>query len=397
MDAFWQDHLAHEPGLAPYLTVLARKFLRSGVIPQIVTLGAVPAQPQLRHALDFIFGGSDGTRGKVVVRLPERLRTEASLRALVACLGLAPEPDERAVVAAVVTTAIMRLGLQYPQYVALLQSPQMAEAWTRLFRQQAEAARLLLGLLRALAILEANRGAITLSQLGADALQDSKALRSGALLKLLITMLAWRAEAEEATPAQLLARFGVIGNPYTTLVLVYGPIAYEDTQGRVWDWPAQLHAAGQVAALTWEQVQAIRQMQLTGPVAGVITSENAAPFHRLVEARAPAVCVYTEGYPNMAVSRVLAHLAAAGLVARHWGDHDLDGLRIAACVARVIPVELYAAGVPESGALRPLTAPQRVRAQAYLDTHPDFPFRAALADTLQHGWVEQESFFCLSP
>jgi hypothetical protein len=398
MDAFWQDHLAHEPGLAPYLTVLARKFLRSGVIPQTVTLGAVPAQPPLRHALDFIFGGSDVTRGKVVVRLPERLRTTAALQSLAACLGLAPEPDERAEVAAAVNTAILRQGLQYPQYVDLLQSPQMAEAWARLFRQQAEAERLLHGLLRAVAILEGNQGAITLSQLGADALQDSKALRSGALLKLLITMLAWRAEAEEATPAQLLARFGVIGNPYTTLVLLYGPIAYEDTQGRVWDWPAQLHAAGQVAALTWEQVQAIRQIQLTGPVAGVITSENAAPFHRLVEARTPAVCVYTEGYPNMAVSRVLAHLAAAGLVARHWGDRDLDGLRIAACVARVIPVELYGQEpvVQESGALRPLTAPQRVRAQAYLDAHPDFPFRAALADTLQHGWVEQESFFCLS-
>ncbi len=144
-------------------------------------------------------------------------------------------------------------------------------------------------------------------------------------------------------------------------------------------------------------MQAIRQIRLTGAVTGVITSENAAPFHRLVEARASAVCVYTEGYPNLAVSRVLAHLAAAGLVARHWGDSDLDGLRIAACLARVIPLELYA---PDPGALahdrlRPLTAPQRARAQAYLDAHPDFPFRAALAATLQSGWVEQESFFCL--
>ncbi len=231
----WQDHLAHEPGLAPYLTVLARKFLRSGVIPQTITLGMVPEQPQVRRALEFVFGGSDGTSGKVVVRLPERLRTEASLLDLAACLGLGPEPHERADVAAAVTTAILRLGLQYPQYVALLQSPRLAEAWTHLFRQQAEAEQVLQGLLRAVAILEANRGAITLSQLGADALHDSKALRSGALLKLLITMLACRAEAEEATPAQLLARFGVISNPYTTLVLLYGPIAYEDRQGRVWD------------------------------------------------------------------------------------------------------------------------------------------------------------------
>jgi len=86
---------------------------------------------------------------------------------------------------------------------------------------------------------------------------------------------------------------------------------------------------------------------------------------------------------------MLAHLAAAGLVAHHWGDSDLDGLRITACVARMIPVELYGQnlGAQERGRLLPLTATQRERAQAYLDAHPEFAFREELAYTLQHGWM----------
>jgi len=127
------------------------------------------------------------------------------------------------------------------------------------------------------------------------------------------------------------------------------------------------------------------------PVQNVITSENAAPFHRLVEQRPPSVCVYTGGYPNSAVMRVLRLLAEAGLRARHWGDTDLDGLRIAECVARAIPVELAVQdAVRRVDRLIPLDEVRRRRAEAYLAAHPEFPFRDALACTLRHGWLEQE-------
>ena len=152
--------------------------------------------------------------------------------------------------------------------------------------------------------------------------------------------------------------------------------------------------SGPGRAVTWEQVQGMRTLKPAAAVDGVITSENAAPFHHLVETRATAICVYTEGYPNTAVTRILHLLAQSGLRARHWGDTDLDGLRIAARVARAIPVELYRQGPEILAAARarliPLTDDQRDRAIAYLQVHPEFPFRANLEQTLRDGWLEQE-------
>ncbi len=89
--------------------------------------------------------------------------------------------------------------------------------------------------------------------------------------------------------------------------------------------------------------------------------------------------------------RVLRLLAEAGLRARHWGDTDLDGLRIAECVSRAIPVELDVQdGATCVGRLIPLDDVRRKRAAAFLAAHPDFLYRDALAATLHHGWLEQE-------
>jgi hypothetical protein len=394
MNAFWQEHLEQEPGIAPYLAVLAQKFVRTGSIPKSITLGADTGDPGVRRGLAFLFGGCDRKDGKLIVRLPERLRTAEALQALADRLGVAAETGAGDDDAAARATAVLRQGLMYPQYAEMLNGLRNTEELTRLFQNHADAGKRLQGLLLAVEKLEANRSAITLSQLGAEALNDSKALRSGALLKLLVRMLAWVADAAGEPPERVLARFGVVDNPYTTLALLYGPVAYEDAGGRVWDWPAQLHADGKAAALTWAQVQDMQKLWPVAPVAGVITSENAAPFHHLVESRASSVCVYTEGYPNAAVMRVLERLAHAGLRARHWGDTDLDGLRIAGCVSRGIPVELHMLprGRVETfkDRLIPLTETQRSRAAAYLAAHPDFQFRDALVDTLQHGWLEQE-------
>ncbi|MEI6212182.1 MAG: DUF2399 domain-containing protein [bacterium] len=394
MNAFWQEHLEREPRIAPYLAVLARKFVRSGTIPKSITLGVDPEDPGVRRALAFLFGGGDRKDGTLVVRLPERLRTAEALQALADRLGIAAEPDAGADCAAAQATAVLRQGLNYPQYAEMLNGLRNAEELTRLFQNHADAEKRLQGVLRAVAKLEANRSAITLSQLGAEALNDSKALRTGALRKLLVRMLAWVADAAGEPPERVLARFGVVDNPYTTLALLYGPVAYADASGRVWDWPAQLHADGKAVALTWAQVQGMQKLYPVAPVEGVITSENAAPFHHLVESRSSSVCVYTEGYPNAAVMRVLELLAQSGLRARHGGDTDLDGLRIAEYVSRGIPVELRISPRGRAEIFRdrliPLTDAQRRRATAYLAAHPEFRFRDALVDTLQHGWLEQE-------
>ena len=93
MDTVWQKHLAQEPGLEPYLRVLALKFVRTGVPPQSITLGPDPVQLPVRRALDFLFGGSSRKDGKLVVRLPERLRTVEGLQSLADLLGVAPAPE----------------------------------------------------------------------------------------------------------------------------------------------------------------------------------------------------------------------------------------------------------------------------------------------------------------
>ena len=394
MSTSWNEYLDREPGIAPYLEVLAQKFVRTGNIPRSITLGDDPGVPGVRRALEFIFDGCDRKGDRLVVRLPERLRTAESMQALADCLGLAAEAEAGDACAAARATAVMRQGLNYPQYAEMLRRLKDAGELTHLFQKHADAEERLQGVLRAVVRLESNRSAITLSQLGAEALNDSKSLRSGALLKLLVTMLSWGVDVAGESPERVLARFGVVDNPYTTLALLYGPMAYEDASGRVWDWPAQLHATGKAVALTWAQVQGMQKLYPVAPVEGVITSENAAPFHHLVESRASSVCIYTEGYPNAAVLRVLERLAQAGLRARHWGDTDLDGLRIAEQVSRVIPVELHLSPPRMAGAfqerLKPLTAAQRSRATAYLAAHPEFRFHDALVHTLQHGWLEQE-------
>jgi hypothetical protein len=375
------------------LATLARKFVRTGIVPQSINLGSIP-EHNVRRALDFLFGGSNQKNGKFVVQLPERLRSAQALQTLADQLGVVAEPVPDKDFEVELTRSILRQKLLFPRFAPMLDTLKSTDVLVRLFRDGADAERLLSGLLCAVQQLESNRSAITLSQLGADGLNDSKALRSGSIRKLLVMMLSILADAEDDAPAQVLARFNVVDNPYTTMALLFGPVAYDDAAGHEWRWPTELHAAGQAAVLTWEQVQSMRTIRPVSSVQGVITSENAAPFHHLIASRSSAVCIYTEGYPNSAVTRVLQLLAQSGLRARHWGDTDLDGLRIAECVSRAIPLELLYQdhGTVElfRDRLIPLTDSQRDRAAAYLAAHPDFPFRDALTYSLQHGWLEQE-------
>ncbi len=180
MDLRWQKHLDQEPGLAPYLTVLARKFVRTGSIPKSFTFNPEPEEPNVRRALEFVFGGGERQEGKLVVKLPECLRTAEALQALADCLGVTAEPARKDDGAAALTTGVLRQGLIHPRQVKLLDDLRKTEGLARLFQNDADAEKKLHGLLCAVEKLEGNRSAITLSQLGADALNDSKALRSGA-------------------------------------------------------------------------------------------------------------------------------------------------------------------------------------------------------------------------
>jgi len=98
--------------------------------------------------------------------------------------------------------------------------------------------------------------------------------------------------------------------------------------------------------------QSIHRIELRNDAAYVLTIENLTTFHEIAMGKAgkPAgLIIYTAGMPSPALRRVygpcLENALASGHRARlHWGDIDLGGFRIAACLARVhsSPLRLWA-------------------------------------------------------
>lgn len=94
--------------------------------------------------------------------------------------------------------------------------------------------------------------------------------------------------------------------------------------------------------------QSIHQIELRNDAAYVLTIENLTTFHEIAMGKAgnPAgLIIYTAGMPSPALRRVygpcLENALASGHRARlHWGDIDLGGFRIAACLARAHPSPL---------------------------------------------------------
>ena len=237
---------------------------------------------------------------------------------------------------------------------------------------------------------------VTLSELGAKYFNDSKALRSGPLLPLLEHLLRLQAGNPSDDATTLFNSCGIIENPYTTHVVVFAPFAYRAHDGVWLDWPHRLWQRGEAAILSWKTVRSLLALRFEEPCRTLVTSENAAPFHRLVETRRPAL--YTEGYPNAAVKTLLRRFAEAGADALHWGDTDLDGYRIAEQVSRTIATTLFPPPMdPANTHLLRLDHEQRRRLAQYIEDHPEFPYFAELRHTLAHGWLEQEQTIDLLP
>ena len=127
------------------------------------------------------------------------------------------------------------------------------------------------------------------------------------------------------------------------------------------------------------------------------TSENAAPFANMV--RKGDACVYTAGYPCLAVKMFLHKIGETGSQCIHEGDADLDGFRIASEVGKCIPIkrvvasEVLECAAPDRG--RELTADQSKRSLALLANPQwqNFRFADDIRRMLSRGrWIEQESF-----
>jgi hypothetical protein len=231
------------------------------------------------------------------------------------------------------------------------------------------------------------------ADLGARACQDSKVLGSAGVRSRLARWLAVLVGAEDEhglSSRQLLERAGVVRNPTAATVLFAGAVRYRSRSGHWFDWPAGLWEQREPAVLTWLNLSGVTVVDCGTDRRRVITCENETPFCGLLEELPEdAVLVYTAGYPNACVRRLVRLFTAAGLELWHWGDSDLDGYRIA-------PLRLWRCDLAElernRARLRPMTRRGRERAEGFLREHPGFLFARELSFSLECGWLEQESW-----
>ena len=286
--------------------------------------------------------------------------------------------------------------------------PEMAPVWERLGERAAEwAAQVLardacavqeelLQLAGAVRLLMAEHDPLGPAELSARCFGDSKALKNSPTLarrlEEWLLLLRGAEESDDAARRGIWAEHGVVENATAIKVTLFGPLCYEK-DGERFDWIARMHAHGETATLSWDNLRGVESLALP-PGTPVITCENETPFASLVRDGVPGLLIYTAGYPNSAVRRLLRLLRPQVTSIRHWGDSDLDGLRIAEILAQSRPVQLWRCDVVELQRhvplLLPLSPPRQRQAADYLAKHPDFPFRDELAFTVAHGWLEQE-------
>jgi hypothetical protein len=389
---YWKEQVEKTPEIRPCLERLARYAVKGLPLPVEVTLGDVPQEKRVRDVLTNLFGRScREVQGRLKVRLDDSLRDPVRWSPLAIVLGIHAETfTSDAEREAHCTSVFRKLLLQYPDETSLIESAKKNDVVQRFARFNSESLDALFALFDALHFLRTTCSSITLSELGARVFNDSKALRSGPFRQQLEQLLGLDSDMPEATPRDLLSIYNIIDNPYTTHVVVFAPFAYYTPEGTWLEWPAQLFLRGEAAILSWETIQNLKAVRLTSSCNRLVTSENAAPFHRLVEQKTPSL--YTEGYPNLAVKTLLRHFAEAGLTAQHWGDTDLDGYRIADQIARCIPMTFYVPHANAQGNPITLDSKQRQRLETFIASHPDFPYLAPLQKTLLNGWIEQEQF-----
>ncbi|MCB2212065.1 DUF2399 domain-containing protein [bacterium] len=274
------------------------------------------------------------------------------------------------------------------------------------FRGQSEDSiqRELFALAETITWLDGEHEPIGLMDLSARFFHDSKRLKTKSSLKRLLQrgLLFLRkgmfpedhdGDLDEALD-RVLGDVGVVDNLTASKVTVCGRLVYHKA-GREYDWVARLHAVGESATLSLDNLRQIERIELPTDTP-VFTCENETPFNQLIRERHPGLIIYTAGYPNSAVRQLLSLLASAVEVVQHWGDSDLDGLRIAAQIHRIVPVQLWRCDLAtlqrHRAQLLRVNNQQRTRAEVFLEQHPEFEFRDELQFSLAHGWLEQESW-----
>lgn len=237
----------------------------------------------------------------------------------------------------------------------------------------------------------------TLSQLGSDWFGDSKKLRSGALRRQLVVILAILSDLDREDERLVLEGALIVDNPYTSSVTFSLPVTLIMKDGAVFDYPSLYHTRRMAVQMPLETVVNIESVKWDIKPLTITTSENAAPFANMVAKGAS--CVYTAGFPSLAVKVFLNKLFKSGSECIHEGDADFDGFRIATEVGNCIRLKkVVASDVLKKASLdagRELTSEQMKRISAFLfnPKYSDYEFADEIQSILKRGrWIEQESF-----
>jgi len=382
------------PALRPLLTRLARSAAKGKKLPETYSAKELDYQAQLCLDRVLHFPTVRNGNGIVCGILMPKLREPAAWKDV---LDLLLPEKELAPKAESVKDFLQKIRWQDPdgeemldriaemeEVVRYLENPSNRKPWKDLYFGAVDMAT------------HAEQGVKTLSQLGSDWLNDSKALRTGPLRRQLALILGAACGMEPDEERAMFGGFGIVDNPYTSAVTVFAPFVFKLADGSVFDFPAKMFDAGLACQLPLEVVDQIRNIAWPYDDALLIrTCENAAPFATFVSRRIPTV--YTEGYPNYAVQRLLGWFDQAGISVEHWGDCDLDGFRIAHLISTRISLNSVVATdvLRNPGKVKgiPLTESQRKRLEYFVANHSDFIYAEELELLLSRGcWYEQEAF-----
>ena len=383
------------PAVGNMLKKLASKVARGVKLPE--TFSAKGLDYDAQRELEHLFGtvGRRTANGNVHIKIPSSLRETEVWRDAQAYFGLLKgngggDFDE---------DVFARLKLLKPELSLFidklaaneeiqrfLANPENKKDWMRLFRS-------FIG-----RFYGPECGLVTtLSQLGSDWFRDSKKLRSGGLRHQLAIIAATLADSPLDDERRALEGALIVDNPYTSSVTFSAPVHLVMKDGAILDYPRDYYVRRMATQLPLETVLEIAEVKWAGKPRAVTTSENAAPFANMV--RKGDACVYTGGYPCLAVKMFLHKLGKTGSECVHEGDADLDGFRIASeigkCIAlkRVVAADILALAASDEG--RELTSDQSKRAWAFLANPQwkNFRFADDVKRILFRGrWIEQESF-----
>ncbi len=379
------------PDAVPLLKRIVQHARSRDLLPKRIILGQESNDTAIFRLLNWILSGRCLIEnGKYVVTLPESMRPATYWHPLVEAVGFEEKPDTAALATALEINTIKRLKLMFHGEKELIESLRDDGIIRKFVGTDKDKATQYLKVFKAYTTLK-TYDCTTLSQLGSDIFNDSKALRAGSLLAQLEKLLRTAYDHPDIPTAELHESCGIIDNPYTSHVIVFAPFSYTTDDGIEYDHPQRLFESGQATVLPWETVQRIREVKSLVRLK-LVTSENAAPFLRLV--REGIASLYTEGYPNTSVRVLLRRFSEVGGSVEHFGDTDLDGYRIAEQISRVIRLEgLYNHGRVCTLPHKDLTAVQKQRLTSFIEQYPDFRFVNELHHTLECGWIEQEASY----